>query len=53
MGEHGISSRLLCTLYGGSPFTYASLDNPLAPGQLDIVLMKKIYDKIGKNLKNK
>lgn len=53
MGEHGISSRLLCTLYGGSPFTYASLDNPLAPGQLDIVLMKKIYDRIGKNLKNK
>jgi len=52
MGEFGISSRLLCTLYGGSPFTYASLDNPLAPGQLDIVLMKKIYDRIGKNLKN-
>jgi 3-dehydroquinate dehydratase I len=52
MGELGISSRLLCTLYGGSPFTYASLDNPLAPGQLDIVLMKKIYDRIGKNLKN-
>jgi len=51
MGEHGILSRLLCTLYGGSPFTYASLDNPLAPGQLDIVLMKKIYDRIGKNLK--
>jgi 3-dehydroquinate dehydratase-1 len=53
MGEHGISSRLLCTLYGNSPFTYASLDNALAPGQLDIVLMKKIYDRIGKNLKNK
>ena len=52
MGELGISSRLLCTLYGGSPFTYASLDNLLAPGQLDIVLMKKIYDRIGKNLKN-
>lgn len=52
MGEHGISSRLLCTLYGGSPFTYASLDNPLAPGQLDIVLMKKIYDRIGRNLRN-
>jgi 3-dehydroquinate dehydratase I len=53
MGEHGISSRILCTLYGNSPFTYASLDNALAPGQLDIGLMKKIYDKIGKNLKNK
>ena len=53
MGEHGISSRLLCTLYGNAPFTYASLDTPLAPGQLDIVVMKKIYDKISKNLKNK
>ena len=53
MGEHGILSRLLCILYGGSPFTYASLDNPLAPGQLDIVLMKKIYDRIGNNLKSK
>jgi len=53
MGEHGILSRLLCILYGGSPFTYASLDNPLAPGQLDIVIMKKIYDRIGNNLKSK
>jgi 3-dehydroquinate dehydratase-1 len=53
MGEHGISSRILCTLYGNSPFTYASLDNALAPGQLEIGLMKKIYDKIGKNLKYK
>ncbi len=53
MGEHGISSRLLCTLYGNSPFTYASLDNALAPGQLDIGIMKKIYDRIDKNLKNK
>lgn len=53
MGEHGISSRLLCTLYGNAPFTYASLDTPLAPGQLDIGVMKKIYDTISKNLKNK
>jgi 3-dehydroquinate dehydratase-1 len=53
MGEHGILSRLLCNLYGGSPFTYASLDKPLAPGQLDIVLMKKIYDRIVNNLKSK
>ena len=53
MGEHGIISRLLCTFYGGSPFTYASLDKPLAPGQLDIVLMKKIYGRIGNNLKSK
>ena len=51
MGEHGILSRLLCTLYGGSPFTYASLDRSLAPGQLDVRLMKKIYERIAKNLK--
>lgn len=53
MGEHGILSRVLCNLYGNSPFTYASLDNPLAPGQLDIVLMKKIYDRIVNKLKSK
>jgi 3-dehydroquinate dehydratase-1 len=53
MGEHGILSRLLCNLYGGSPFTYASLDKQLAPGQLDIVLMKKIYNRIANNLKSK
>jgi 3-dehydroquinate dehydratase-1 len=53
MGEHGISSRLLCTLYGNSPFTYASLDTPLAPGQLDIGVMKKIYERIAKKLKNR
>ena len=53
IGEHGILSRVLCNLYGGSPFTYASLDKPLAPGQLDIVLMKKLYDRIVNNLKSK
>lgn len=53
MGEHGILSRLLCTLYGNSPFTYASLDAPLAPGQLDIGIMKKIYERIAKKLKNR
>lgn len=53
MGEYGILSRVLCNLYGGSPFTYASLEKPLAPGQLDIVLMKKIYDRIVNNLKSK
>lgn len=53
MGEHGILSRLLCNLYEDSPFTYASLDKPLAPGQLNIVLMKKIYDRIANSLKSK
>jgi len=53
MGEHGILSRIFCNLYGNSPFTYASLGKPLAPGQLDIVLMKKIYDRIANKLKSK
>ena len=53
MGDLGVLSRLLCMLYGGAPFTYASLDNPMAPGQLDIDLMKKIYDRVGNKLKNK
>lgn len=53
MGKHGILSRILCNLQGDSPFTYASLDTPLAPGQLDIVLMKKIYSRIIDNLKSK
>lgn len=53
MGEHGVLSRILCNLYGDSPFTYASLDKPLAPGQIDIVLMKKIYYRIGNKLKSK
>jgi len=53
MGDLGVLSRLICTLYGGAPFTYASLDNPMAPGQLDIDLMKKIYDRVGNKLKNK
>jgi 3-dehydroquinate dehydratase-1 len=53
MGEHGILSRILCNLQGNSPFTYASLDRPLAPGQIDIVLMKKIYSRISDSLKSK
>jgi 3-dehydroquinate dehydratase I len=53
MGDLGVLSRLLSTLYGGAPFTYASLGNPMAPGQLDIDVMKKIYDRVGNKLKNK
>ena len=34
MGEAGVLSRILCTLIGNAPFTYASLDKALAPGQL-------------------
>lgn len=36
MGESGIITRLLCPIIGESPFTYASLSTPIAPGQLSI-----------------
>ncbi len=45
MGEYGIASRVLCTLLG-SPFTYASLKDALAPGQLTIKQMMFIYEQI-------
>jgi 3-dehydroquinate dehydratase-1 len=47
MGDPGVISRLLCTLVGNAPFTYASLEKSLAPGQLTLQQMKKLYDKIG------
>ena len=47
MGEAGVISRLLCTMIGNAPFTYASLEKSLAPGQLTLKQMKKLYDKIG------
>jgi 3-dehydroquinate dehydratase-1 len=46
MGEPGIISRILCTIYGNAPFTYASLEKPLFSGQLTIKRMRKIYDRI-------
>jgi 3-dehydroquinate dehydratase I len=46
MGEAGVLSRILCTLIGNAPFTYASLDKALAPGQLTVQQMKKLYEKI-------
>jgi 3-dehydroquinate dehydratase I len=46
MGEAGIISRVLCTLVGNAPFTYASLEKVIAPGQLTIQQMKNLYDKI-------
>lgn len=42
MGEHGLASRVLCTLLG-APFTYAALDEPLAPSQLTLRQMRSIY----------
>ncbi|MDQ4073188.1 MAG: type I 3-dehydroquinate dehydratase [Thermoproteota archaeon] len=44
MGELGIISRVLCTVIGDSPFTYASMEKgTVAAGQLSINQMTKIY----------
>lgn len=51
MGDAGVLSRLLCTLIGNAPFTYASLDKALAPGQLTVQQMKKLYDRISRESK--
>ena len=47
MGEHGVLSRVLCT-YAGAPFTYASLTDAIAPGQLTLKQMRSIYDALEK-----
>lgn len=41
MGDSGRVSRILC-LYLGSPYTYVSLGNPVAPGQFSVDEVKKI-----------
>ena len=41
MGDLGRISRILC-LYLGSPFTYVSLGNAVAPGQFSVDEVKKI-----------
>ena len=46
MGTEGIISRVLCTIVGNAPFTYASLDNAVAPGQLTVTDMRKLYEGI-------
>lgn len=40
MGEPGTISRILCSIIGDAPFTYASLSDAIAPGQLSIDQMK-------------
>ena len=50
MGEMGVLSRVLCTVVGDAPFTYASVGAALAPGQLSIDQMKSIYDLFNKKL---
>jgi 3-dehydroquinate dehydratase-1 len=49
MGEIGVVSRLLCALQSNCPFTYASLDRPIAPSQLTIKQMKKLHSMITAN----
>ena len=43
MGEKGILSRVLCAMYKTAPFTYASLGSEVAPGQLSIYQMRRLY----------
>lgn len=53
MGEFGIMSRVLCTLVGNAPFTYASLGNKVAPGQLTVKQMRRLYDRLAKRSTSK
>lgn len=46
MGDIGIISRILCTVVGHAPFTYATMNESIAPGQINIVEMRRIYYKI-------
>ena len=47
MGEHGVLSRVLCT-YAGAQFTYVSLTDAIAPGQLTLKQMRSIYNMLDK-----
>lgn len=52
MGEAGIISRILCTIVGNAPFTYASLEGArVAPGQLTLNQMRKLYDRLADNIR--
>ncbi len=46
MGDSGILSRVLCIINGNAPFTYASLEKAVAPGQLTVKQMRKLYDRM-------
>lgn len=48
MGEAGILTRVMSALYG-APYTYAALDKAVAPGQLTLAQMRKLYDGIKGN----
>jgi 3-dehydroquinate dehydratase I len=49
MGELGVISRILCTMIGDAPFTYTSVNDNTAPGQLDLRGMRKLFDRINSN----
>ncbi len=42
MGDYGRMSRILCTQLG-SPFTYVSLGNPIAPGQFSLNEINTVF----------
>jgi len=46
MGQFGIVSRILCTMAGNAPFTYAAVNRHMAPGQLDLSHMRRLFDRI-------
>lgn len=48
MGEAGVLTRVMSVLYG-APYTYAALDKAVAPGQLTLAQMRKLYDGIKGN----
>lgn len=45
MGEAGVLSRVLCPVVGNAPYTYASLDAAVAPGQITLKEMRNLYDR--------
>ena len=46
MGEAGVVSRVMCTVAGNAPFTYASLEKAIVPGQLTVKQMRDLYDNL-------
>ncbi|MDQ3840626.1 MAG: type I 3-dehydroquinate dehydratase [Thermoproteota archaeon] len=46
MGELGLVSRILCTMVGNAPFTYAAIERTTAPGQLDLSYMRRLFNRI-------
>jgi 3-dehydroquinate dehydratase-1 len=46
MGELGVISRILCTMAGNAPFTYAAVGGNTAPGQPELTYMRRLFDRI-------